>query len=299
FCTASTRELQHRHRAHPSDTQSIMCFPDLIEIKSTSRKNRMHRIAGQPSRSRSPSPPCIITIEPRSPKVKQTESSPRISGLSIRGEVPLRRSRDSHRSRQSQTMHHPSPRSGHPSPRPPSQKPPTSESQKASRGSSSSSSSSSTSSKSSLRDLQEKIDNLIKRLATVEKDLQAEKERATQTISISIARDAKIVKEISGLKESVGRIDTRDDNLQKELEGLKEVVGCVNKEMDVIRKDAVWVKEQRGRSWDHAHGQTQRYSDGGGGGGREGRVRVEWERVRRSPREREESRSPRVRQGSR
>ncbi|KAL9023374.1 MAG: hypothetical protein Q9180_008262, partial [Flavoplaca navasiana] len=156
--------------------------------------------------------------------------------------------------------------------------------------SSSSSSSSSASSKCSFRDLQDKIENLVKRLANVEKDIQAERERANQMASTAVARDNKIEKEIAGLKETVGRAETRSNNMEKEIGGLTEAVGGIHKEVEALRKDVIWVKEHRGRSWDqgHRHGE---------GNGREGRVRVEWERVRRSPRE--ESRSPRQRQGSR
>ncbi|KAL8850849.1 MAG: hypothetical protein Q9221_004263 [Calogaya cf. arnoldii] len=243
-----------------------MCLPYLIEIKPTPRKNRMHRTRGQPPRSEASPPPCIITIEPRSPKVTQKDCSPRLGGLHIHGEASLRGKREQHDTKQSQPEQ---PRSHHPSPRSPPHKSPTCEAQKSSKGSSSSSSSSSssTSSSGSLQELQHKIETLVQRLANMEKEMQADRERGIQTLSTTIARDNKIEKEIGGLKDAVGGI---------------------NKEMEVLRKDVVWVKEQRGGSWDR----PQRYGDGGG---REGRVRVEWERVRRSPRE--ESRSPR--QGSR
>lgn len=122
----------------------------------------------------------------------------------------------------------------------------------------------------------------------MEKELQADRERANQTMSTAVARDDRIEKEIGGLKEAVGGINTRDNKMDKEIVGLKDAVGSTNQEVEAMRKDVVWVKEQRRRSWDQA-------SRHGEGGGREGRVKVEWERVRRSPRE--ESRSPR--QGSR
>lgn len=267
-----------------------MCLPYLIEIKPTPRKNRMHRPTGHPPRSRSSSPPCIITIEPRSPKAKQTDCSPKVGGLRIHGEASLRGKREQCDASLSQPKPHPSPRSHHPSPRSPPHKSPTCSNQKPIKSSSSSSSSSSASSKSSFRDLQDKIENLVKRLANVEQDIQAEREQANQITSTAVARDNKIEKEIAGLKETVGRVETKSNNVNKEIGGLKEAVGGIRQEVEALRKDVIWVKEHRGRSWDqvHRHGE---------GNGREGRVRVEWERVRRSPRE--ESRSPRQRQGSR
>ena len=269
---------------------SIMCLPYLIEIKPTPRKNRMHRTTRHSPRSESPSAPCVITIEPRSPKAKQTDCSPKVGGLRIHGEATLGGKREQCDMSVSSPKPNPSPRSHHSLPRSPSQKPPTCEGKKSSKSSSSSSSSSSASSKSSFRDLQDKIESLIKRLASVEKEIQSERERVNQNTSTAVARDNKIGKEIEGLKETVGRAETRSNNMEKEISGLKEAVGGIHKEVESLRKDIIWVKEQRGRSWDqvHRHGE---------GAGREGRVRVEWERVRRSPRE--ESRSPRQRQGSR
>ena len=124
----------------------------------------------------------------------------------------------------------------------------------------------------------------------MEKVIQAERERANHITSTAVARDNKIEKEIAGLKDTVTRGDTRGNTLEQEISGLKEAVGGIHKEVEALRKDVIWVKEHRGRSWD----QVPRHGEGSG---REGRVRVEWERVRRSPRE--ESRSPRQRQGSR
>ncbi|KAL8886020.1 MAG: hypothetical protein Q9215_006219 [Flavoplaca cf. flavocitrina] len=267
-----------------------MCLPYLIEIKPTPRKNRMRRTTGQPPRSRSSSPPCIITIEPRSPKAKQTDCSPKIGGLRIHGEASLRGKREPCDASLSQPKPHPSPRSHHPSPRSPPHKSPICSDQKPMKSTSSSSSSSSASSKSSFRDLQDKIENLVRRIANVEKDIQAERERADHIASTAVARDSKIEKEIVGLKESIVRVDTRGNTLEKDIAGLKEAVGGIHKEVEALRKDVMWVKEHRERSWD----QVPRHGEGSG---REGRVRVEWERVRRSPRE--ESRSPRQRQGSR
>ncbi|KAI4256432.1 MAG: hypothetical protein L6R42_006229, partial [Xanthoria sp. 1 TBL-2021] len=149
--------------------------------------------------------------------------------------------------------------------------PVTCECRKSSQSSSGSSSSSSASSKSSFRDLRSKIENLVKRLANMEKELQADREKANQTMSTAVARDDKIEKEVGGLKEAVGGINTRDNKMEKEIVGLKDAVGKINQEVEALRKDVVWVKEQHGRSWDQA-------ARGGEGGGREGRVRVEWER---------------------
>ena len=260
-----------------------MCLPDLIEITPNRRRNRMHRAAGRPARSESSPPPCIITIEPRSPKATQRDCSPRAGGLHIHGEASLRGKWEPRDSKQLPPKHHPSPRSHHPSPRSPLPKPSTCEGGKTSK-SSGSSSSSSASSKSSFRDVQDKIENLVKRLANMEKEFQADREQASQTVTMSAARDNKMEKEMSGLKEFVGVINTRGCKMEKELAGLKDAVGKINQEVDSLRKDGVWVKEPRRRSWD----QAARHGDGGGG---EGRVRVEWERVRRSPRE--ASRSPR------
>lgn len=89
---------------------------------------------------------------------------------------------------------------------------------------------------------------------------------------------------MGGLKEFVGAINTRGCKMETEIAGLKDAVGKINQEVESLRKDGAWTKEPRRRSWD----QAARHGDGGGG---EGRVRVEWERVRRSPRE--ASRSPR------
>ncbi|CAO1606407.1 hypothetical protein XANCAGTX0491_009905 [Xanthoria calcicola] len=254
-----------------------MCLPDLIEIKPSPRRNRMHRAAGRPARSESSPPPCIITIEPRSPKVTQRDCSTRSGGLHIHGEASLRRKWEPRDSEQLPPEHHPSPRS-------PLPKPSTCEGGNTSKSSGSSSSSSSASSKSSFRDVQDKIANLVKRLANMEKELQADRERASQTVSISAARDNKMEKEMGGLKEFVGAINTRGCKMEKEIAGLKDAVGKINREVESLRKDGAWVKDPRRRSWD----QAARHGDGGGG---EGRVRVEWERVRRSPRE--ASRSPR------
>ena len=235
-----------------------MCMPYLIEIKPTPRKSRAHRTAGPPPRSECSPPPCLITIEPRSPKAKPRDCSPRVGGLHIYGEASLRGKREQCDTSQSQLEQQSSPRSHHPSPRSPPPKPSTCEGRKSSRrSSSSSSSSSSASSKNGFREIQSKIENLIKRLAGLEKELQADRERANQATSAAVERDNKIEKEVGGFKEAVG---------------------CIDREVQALRKDVVWVKEQQGRNWE----QAQRYWDGNG---RDGRVRVEWERVRRSPRE--------------
>ncbi|KAL9612277.1 MAG: hypothetical protein Q9204_008967 [Flavoplaca sp. TL-2023a] len=227
-----------------------MCLPYLIEIKPTPRKNRMHRTTGQPPRSRSSSPPCIITIEPRSPKAKQTDCSPKLGGLRIHGEASLRGKREQCDPSLSRPKVHPLPRSHNASPRSPPHKSPICSDQKPMKGSSTSSSSSSASSKSSFRDLQDKIENLVKRLANVEKDIQAERERANHITSTAVARDSKIEKEIAGLKDTVACGDTRGNNMEKEIGGLKEAVGGIHKEVEALRKDVTWVKEHRGRSWD-------------------------------------------------
>ncbi|KAL8868954.1 MAG: hypothetical protein Q9198_008011, partial [Flavoplaca austrocitrina] len=227
-----------------------MCLPYLIEIKPTPRKNRMRRTTGHPPRSRSSSPPCIITIEPRSPKPKQTDCTPKLGGLRIHGEASLRGKREQCDASLPQPKPHPSPRSHHPSPRSPPHKSPICNDQKPRKSSSTSSSSSSASSRSSFRDLQDKIENLVKRLANVEKDLQAERERADHIAPTAVARDSKIEKEIVGLKDAVARGDTRGITLEKEISGLKEAVGGIHKEVEALQKDVIWVKEHRGRSWD-------------------------------------------------
>ncbi|KAL8856011.1 MAG: hypothetical protein Q9178_007382 [Gyalolechia marmorata] len=228
-----------------------MCMPYLIEIKPTHRKSRAHRTAGPSPRLECSPPPCLITIEPRSPKAKQRDCSPRVGGLHIHGEASLRGKREQCDISQSQPEQQSSPRSHHPSPRSPPPKPSTCEGRKSSRrSSSSSSSSSSASSKSGFREIQSKIENLIKRLAGLEKELQADRERTNQATSAAVERDNKIEKEVGGLKATVG---------------------CIDKEVQALRKDVAWVKEQQGRNWE----QAQRYWDGSG---RDGRVRVEWER---------------------
>ncbi|KAL9615741.1 MAG: hypothetical protein Q9204_008678, partial [Flavoplaca sp. TL-2023a] len=219
----------------------------------------------------SSSPPCIITIEPRSPKPKQTDCSPKLGGLRIHGEASLRGKREQYDTSLPQPKPHPSPRSHHPSPRSPPHKSPICSDQKPIKSTSTSSSSSSTSSKSSFRDLQDKIENLVKRLANVEKEIQSERERANHITSTAVARDNKIEKEIAGLKDSVACVETKGNTLEKEISGLKEAVGGIHKEVEALRKDIIWVKEHRGRSWD----QVTRHGEGSG---REGRVRVEWER---------------------
>lgn len=226
-----------------------MCMPYLIEIRPSHRKGRGRRVSpGEQS-----PPPCIITIEPRSPRLSQGNCSQSGGGLHIDGEASLQRKQEQRKSNQ------PSPKPK-PSPRSPPRQPSTCKTPKASRSSSSSSSTSSSSSsisRSSFQNLQHEFEQVVKRVTNLEKELSADRARANQNMSVTAGRVSKTETEVGGLKE---------------------VVMGFGKELQMLQKDVMKFKEACGRDGREAAEQGE---DARGGR----RVRVEWERVRRWPRE--------------
>ncbi|KAL8806866.1 MAG: hypothetical protein Q9200_004888 [Gallowayella weberi] len=239
-----------------------MCMPYLIEIRPSHRKDRGRRFKtqGQTSTAGSSPPPCIITIEPRSPRLSQGNYSRPGSGIHIHGEASLRRKQEPSSSRQPTPKQPASPQS-------PPHKPSTCASQKQSRNSSSSSTSSSSSSSStptskrSFQTLQRKFSHLLNRLTTLETSLSAHQTRTTQSLAAAAENNTKMEKDVAGLKDAVM-------GLGKELQSLRNVV-------EDISKRAALEGDRR------EDGNAQ--CDNGRDGDR--RTRVEWERVRRLSRD--------------
>ncbi|KAL8690817.1 MAG: hypothetical protein Q9218_003828, partial [Villophora microphyllina] len=199
-----------------------MCLPDLIEIKRTPspRKNRnhirpVHKVDDHAPRTSSSPPPCIITIEPRSPRPSnQSTRSPGKGSIHVRGQVsPKEVMVEFSRTAEEQSNNRRQP-SQEPViiPRSPRQTQTSCEShsrRRRSNSSSSSSSSSSTISVRAFRALGQQIEALIKRITNVERELQADRARANQNLYTATKRSEGIEKEVKGLKDVVGEMEKK------------------------------------------------------------------------------------------
>ncbi|KAI4120443.1 MAG: hypothetical protein LQ338_007016 [Usnochroma carphineum] len=233
-----------------------MCVPYLIEINPKPRKKPacvrpVPSQAGRtPSEKCSP-PPCIITIEPRSPRSPKGSSSSDKGGIHVRGQAsPKGLALQIEREEQPCDKDQPPPKQK-PSPQCPPPNTAASHSPRKARSRSSSSSSSSSSiSTRSFRELKEKVELLFRRVTNLEKELNADRSRANRNLWVAAERDSKIGREISGLKDAVGGL---------------------NQDMNLLRKD-LYSRDRKdaGGQWEN--------------GGNEGRVRVRWERTKSSPR---------------
>ncbi|KAI4144104.1 MAG: hypothetical protein L6R39_004320 [Caloplaca ligustica] len=232
-----------------------MCVPYLIEINPKPRKNPdcirpVPQQAGRPPPERCSPPPCIITIEPRSPKSPKRSCSSERGGVHLHGQAsPKGLALQIEREWQACKRDDSSPKQN-PSPQPAPPKPPVPHSPAKARSHSSSSSSSSSSvSGRSFRELKDKVDLFLRRLTNLEKELSADRSRANQNLWVGAGRDDKIEREVGGLRDAVGGL---------------------NKEVEMLRKDL------RSRARKDTEGQLD-------SGGDERRVRVRWERTQSSP----------------
>ncbi|KAL9027701.1 MAG: hypothetical protein Q9196_003816 [Gyalolechia fulgens] len=245
-----------------------MCVPYLIEIKPTPRQNP-DRVRPVPSKAGSTPPatcsppPCIVTIEPRNPKSPRRECSSEKGSLHVRGEASPRglalqfeRRQEPCKKEQSPPKPSPSPQPRPapppaPPPPPPPPDPPISHSLKQKEKSSSCSSSSSSVSTRSFRELKEKVEQVIRQITNMEKELQADRSRANRNLWIAAGRD---------------------DQIEREVCGLRDAVGGMNRAVDVLREDV------------HSRGQRDAEAQRHNNADREERVRVRWERAKGLPR---------------
>ena len=238
-----------------------MCVPYLIEIKPTPRRKSdcirpiTQKADPMPPAKSSP-PPCIITIEPRSPKPPSKKCSSEKGGIHVRGEASPRGLALQFERRQEpckkESPHEPVPSPKTPPAKSPPPIPPICSCPKGGRSHSSSSSSSSSSSVStrSFRELKEKVEQLLRRATNLEKELQTDRSKANQNLWVGAGRDNKIEREVSGLRDAVGGLGKEVEMLRRGLHFRGE------KEVDTQCGD-----EERER-----------------------RVRVRWERTRGLPR---------------
>ncbi|KAL9600449.1 MAG: hypothetical protein Q9219_003202 [cf. Caloplaca sp. 3 TL-2023] len=231
-----------------------MCLPYLIEIKPSPRRKPdcarpVPKKAGLTPPLKCSPPPCIITIEPRSPRPPKAECSPGKKSIHVRGEasprgLALKIEREEECNKEQQP-----PKQGKSS-QIPTPNPPPCRSPKRERSNSPSSSSSSVST-TSFRKLQERVEEYILRLTNLEKEFQNDRSKANRNLWAAAGRD---------------------DKIERELCGLRDTVGGMNKEIEVVRKD-VWHLRRRE---DVALQEQDRDN--------ERRVRVRWEKTKEWPR---------------
>ncbi|KAL8827433.1 MAG: hypothetical protein Q9170_007021 [Blastenia crenularia] len=232
-----------------------MCVPYLIEIKPTPRKKQdcIHPLpqgACPAPPAKSSPPPCIITIEPRSPKSPRRACTPEKGGIHVRGEASPR-GLALEIEREERCVKEPHMPKQKVSPHVPSPKPPVGHSPRdKGRRNSSCSSSSSVVSMNSFRELKGRVEECFRRITSLEKELQADRGRANKNLWIAAGRDDKIEKEVCGMRDSV--------------EGLNKEIRTLRSELQTnCKRDA---EDQRPSKED------------------DGRVRVRWERTRGLPR---------------
>ncbi|KAL8706628.1 MAG: hypothetical protein Q9225_007932, partial [Loekoesia sp. 1 TL-2023] len=200
-----------------------MCVPYLIEIKPTRRAKPdcirpVPNKAGLTPPAKCSPPPCIITIEPRSPKPSKRECSSEKGSIQVRGEASPRGLALQFERRQEPGAQEQSPCKQVPSPQPAPPNPPICNCLKKKKRSSSRSSSPSTSvSTRSFDELKEKVEQLIRQAAGLEKELQADRSRANQNVWVAAGRDDKVEREVSGLKAEVGGLGKEVELLRRDL----------------------------------------------------------------------------------